>query len=48
MEKIKRAKDKNITAIAETVDLGDMVEKLDEIVDWINEHERARKAKEHE
>jgi len=43
MERMLRAKDKKITVVGETVDLGDMVDKIDEIVKWINEHEKREK-----
>ena len=40
MERVLRASEKTVSAVSETVDISDMVDKIDELVQWINEHER--------
>lgn len=39
MKKVLRSKDKELKVIQDSVDIGDMLLKLDEIVEWITEHE---------
>ena len=39
MEKVLRNRDKELKVIGDSVDIGDMILKLDEIVEWINERD---------
>jgi len=39
MKRVLRNKDKELKIIEDSVDIGDMLAKLDEIVDWINQQE---------
>lgn len=40
MDRVKRAREKKIVEMSDSVDIGDMILKLDEITDWISEHDQ--------
>ena len=45
MDRVLRNRDKKVKVIQDSVDIGDMILKLDEIADWITQHDIIHSAK---